>query len=52
MNIPAYYIFNNKELDNLLIIMPKTIEELTEKKILPDIKIKYYAKEIIDILNK
>lgn len=52
MNIPAYYIFNNKELDNLLIIMPKTLEELTEKKILPDIKIKYYGKEIIDILNK
>lgn len=52
MNVPAYYIFTDEELNNLLEIMPKTIEELKTKRILTDIKIKCHGEEIIKILNK
>ena len=51
MNVPAYYIFTDEELNNLLEIMPKTIEELKTKRILTDIKIKCHGEEIIRILN-
>ena len=52
MNVPAYYVFTDEEMNNLLTIMPKTIEELKEKRILSDIKIKCHGEEIIRILNK
>ena len=52
MNVPAYYIFTDEELNNLLEIMPKTIEELKEKRILTDIKIKCHGEEIIEIVKK
>lgn len=52
MNVPAYYIFTDEEMNNLLRIMPKSIEELKTNKILPNIKIKYHGNEIINILNK
>ena len=52
MNVPAYYIFTDEELNNLLEIMPKTIEELKIKKILTDIKIKCHGEEIIEIVKK
>lgn len=48
-NIPAYYIFNNNELEKILNTNPKNIMEL--KNILSDIKLKLYGKEIIDILK-
>ena len=51
MNVPAYYIFTDEELNNILEIMPKTIEELKVKRILTDIKIKCHGEEIIRILN-
>ena len=50
-NIPAYYIFTNEELDRILILNPKTIEELKESKILSDIKLKTHGREIINIIN-
>ena len=28
MNIPAYYVFTNEELDKLVELRPKTVEEL------------------------
>ena len=52
MNVPAYYIFTDEELNNILEIMPKTIEELKQKRILTDIKIKCHGEEIIKIINK
>lgn len=52
MNIPAYYVFTNEELDKLVEIMPKTIEGLESINILSPIKIKTHGKEIIDIINK
>lgn len=48
-NIPAYYIFTDKELESILNTMPKSIEDL--KEILTDTKIKYHGEEIIKIVN-
>ena len=50
MNIPAYYVFTNEELEKLLEVKPKTIEEL--RKILPSIKVDVHGKQIIDEINK
>jgi hypothetical protein len=52
MNVPAYYIFTDEEMNDLLSIMPRTVEELKTRKILTDIKIKCHGEEIIKILNK
>lgn len=49
MKLPAYYVFTNEELDRILEVLPKTIEELN--KILPSIKVKTHGKEIIDVIN-
>lgn len=47
MNIPAYYVFNNEELDKLLELRPKNLEELVKLNILSEIKIKTHGEEII-----
>lgn len=52
LNIPAYYIFTDEEMDKLIFIKPKNLEELKQYNILPDVKLKLHGKEIIDILNK
>ena len=52
LNIPAYYVFTNEELEELLKIMPKTIEDLKNSKILTQIKIKTHGEHIINILNE
>jgi len=49
--IPAYYIFTNEELDKMLVLMPKTINQLSSSKILPDVKLKLHGEEIIKIIN-
>lgn len=51
MSIPAYYVFNNEELESLLKLKPKTIEELKNSKILPDVKINTHGKQIINIIK-
>ncbi len=51
MNIPAYYVFTDDELEELLKIMPKSVDELLIKQILPEIKVKCHGEEIIKILN-
>ena len=50
-NIPAYYVFNNDELEKILQILPKTFEDLKKSKILTDVKINSHGKEIINIIN-
>lgn len=50
MNIPPYYVFNNDELDKIIDMLPKTLNELSN--ILPDIKVKIHGKYILDIINK
>ena len=50
-NIPAYYIFNNDELEKLVKYKPKNIIELKNLKILSDIKIKIHGQKIVEIIN-
>ena len=52
MNIPAYYVFTNEELDKLIEIKPKTIEELKNANILTPVKIKTHGEEIIKEIIK
>ena len=51
MNIPAYYVFNDEELNIILDVLPKSVEELKVKKVLSDIKIKCHGKDIVNIIN-
>ena len=51
MNIPAYYVFTNDELDKLVELRPKTIEELKRSNILTPIKVKTHGDEIIKNIN-
>ena len=51
MNIPAYYIFSNDELNKLLELKPKTLDELKDANILSPIKIKTHGQQIIDTLK-
>lgn len=52
MNVPAYYIFTNDELDKILKLMPIDIEELKKSDILSSIKLKMHGEEIINIINE
>ncbi|MBQ3298418.1 MAG: NERD domain-containing protein [Bacilli bacterium] len=47
MNIPAYYIFTNDELDKLVELKPKTVDELKDLNILSPIKVKTHGEVII-----
>ena len=49
--IPAYYIFNNEELDKILEHMPKTFEELKNLKVLTEVKANSHGKDIVNIIN-
>ena len=49
---PAYYVFTNEELEKLVSLKPKTIEELRKLKILSEVKIKCHGEEIIAIILK
>ena len=50
MKIPAYYVFTNEELDKIVQLNPKSLDELSL--ILNTIKIKTHGKEIINITTK
>ena len=52
MNVPAYYIFTDEEMNSIIKLMPKTIDELKNSNILSDIKVKCHGEEIIEIINK
>ena len=52
MNIPAYYVFTNEELDKLVELRPKTIEKLKNTNILTPIKLKTHGEKIIEEINK
>ena len=52
MNIPAYYVFTNEELDKLVELRPKTIEELANLNILSEIKVKTHGEEIVKEIVK
>ncbi len=48
MNIPAYYVYTNEELDKLVELRPKELQSLN---ILTPIKIKTHGELIISIIN-
>lgn len=50
-NIPAYYIFTDKELEELIKYKPKSFKELKDLKILEEIKLNLHGLEIINIIN-
>ena len=50
MNVPAYYIFTNDELDKIIELNPISTEELKNAKILSDIKFKLHSSDIIKII--
>ncbi len=52
MNIPAYYVFTNDELDKLVELRPKTIEELKSLNILTPVKIKTHGEAIVEEINR
>lgn len=49
MNIPAYYVFTNEELEEIIKKKPVTLVELRD--ILPSIKVKVHGEEIINIIK-
>lgn len=51
MNVPAYYIFTDNEMNKIIENMPKNIQELKNIDVLPDIKLKLHGEEIIKIIN-
>lgn len=51
LNIPAYYVYNNDELDLLVKAKPKTLEELKSLSILSSVKINAHGNLIIEIIN-
>ena len=48
MNIPAYYVFTNDELDKLVELRPKTVDELKQYNILTPVKLKTHGEAIIN----
>jgi len=50
--IKPYYIYNNAQLEQIITLMPETIEELMQIKGFADIKCKKYGDAIINIVNK
>lgn len=52
MNIPAYYVFTNDELDKLVELKPKTSDKLKNLIILTPVKIKTHGEKIIEIIIK
>ena len=52
LNYPAYYVFNNEELDKLVELRPKSLDELKNSNILAPIKVKTHGELIIQIINE
>lgn len=52
LNIKAYYVFNNNELDQLVLIKPKTKEQFLSVQGFGEKKFEQYGEEIIDIIKE
>lgn len=52
MKIPAYYVYTNIELDKIVELRPKTIEELNDYNILTPVKVNIHGKAIIEEIKK
>lgn len=51
MKIPAYYVFLNDELEELIKAKPLTLEDLRKTKILNAVKIKCHGAEIVEMIK-
>jgi hypothetical protein len=51
-NIKPYLIYNNKQMDSLMIHMPKDIGELKNISGFGEVKVDKYGEDILEILNK
>lgn len=51
-NIPAYYIFTDKEMESIIDSKITSIEELKINHILSDIKVNLHGEEIIEVIRK
>ena len=49
--IPAYYVFNNEELEDIVQVHPKTLDELKKSKILKEVRFNSHGKGIVEIIN-
>lgn len=52
MSIPAYYVFNNDELESLVKYRPGTVDELRRLNILSAVRINTHGKDIVDEINR
>ena len=52
LDIPAYYIFTNDELEDIIELMPKSVDELKKSGILPNIKLAKHGELIIQVINE
>lgn len=50
-NVKPYFLYSNAELENIIKVKPKTIEELKNIKGFGDVKCNKYGKDIITIVN-
>ena len=48
LKVPAYYVFTNEELDKIVELKPKSIEELKKLNILIPIKIKVHGECLVN----
>ena len=50
-NIPAYFIYNNEEMERIIEAKPRSKEQLTSIKGFGDVKVNKYGEDIIKIIN-
>lgn len=50
--IPPAYVFTNEELDKILMLMPRSVEELRRERILPDVKVHMHGEGIVNIVRE
>ena len=50
-NIPAYYIFTDNEMEQIIKLHPKNYDELAKSNILNQTKLKFHGAEIIKVIN-
>lgn len=50
-NVKPYFLYSNAELESIIKVKPKTIEELKELKGFGDVKCSKYGEDIINIIN-
>lgn len=51
LHVPAYYVFTNDELEELIKLRPKSVEELKSMKVLSPVKVKTHGEYLTKIIN-